>query len=90
MTERPDYRDVESSAYYVRMREIIADELIVDIEKVLPERYFKDPPISAASLEFVELLMELEDRYDIEIPEGDVDYTVSVGDLMRYVMAKID
>jgi len=43
--------------------------------------------LGADSLDIVELIMALEEKYDIEIPDEDVEKIVTVGDIVEYVKA---
>ncbi len=67
-----------------KIKEVIADHLDVDTEGVTPETTFEELGID--SLETVEIMMELEDEFDIEISAGEVGKTV--GSLVAYIEAK--
>lgn len=54
-----------------KMREIIAEQLNVDVDKVKAESNFKED-LNADSLDLFELVMSLEDEYSVEIPSEDL------------------
>jgi len=72
------------SATYERLRDIIADTLKVDKEKVVPEASFADD-LKADSLDLVELIMAFEDEYGVEIPDEDAQKIRTVGNALEYV-----
>jgi len=72
------------SATYERLRDIIADTLKVDKEKVTPEASFADD-LKADSLDLVELIMAFEDEYGVEIPDEDAQKIRTVGNALEYV-----
>ena len=51
-----------------KVKRIIADKLSVDLEEVVPEASFVDD-LGADSLDLVELIMSMEEEFDIEIPD---------------------
>jgi acyl carrier protein len=72
------------SATIDRLREIIAETLKVDKERVTPEASFTDD-LKADSLDLVELIMAFEDEYGVEIPDEDAQKLRTVGDALTYV-----
>ncbi len=63
---------------------VIAEQLNVDAAQVTPEaKLVKD--LGADSLDVVELIMALEERFGIEIPDEQAEKIVNVGDVMRYI-----
>jgi acyl carrier protein len=67
-----------------RVKNIIVDRLGVDDAKVSMESTFKDD-LGADSLDVVELIMELEDEFDLEISDEDAEKIKSVGDVVTYI-----
>jgi len=67
-----------------RVKEIIAKELEVDVKQLTPEAKFIED-LGADSLDIVELVMELEEAFGIDIPDEDADKLKSVGDAMTYL-----
>ncbi len=66
------------------IRAVIAEQLNVDAAQVTPEAEFvKD--LGADSLDVVELIMALEEKFNIEIPDEQAEKNVNVGDAMRYI-----
>ncbi|MCY0886903.1 MAG: acyl carrier protein [Alicyclobacillaceae bacterium] len=72
------------SEVFDRVKTIIVDRLGVDASKVAPEATFKED-LGADSLDVVELIMELEDEFDMEISDEDAEKIVSVGDVVNYI-----
>ena len=71
---------------FEKVREILCQQLDVEEDKVTMEsEIIKD--LGADSLDLVDLVMTLEDEFDMEVPEGDVESIKSVGDLVKYVEA---
>ncbi|MBM7644325.1 acyl carrier protein [Scopulibacillus daqui] len=67
-----------------RIQKIVAERLDVDEAAVKPEASFKED-LDADSLDVVELVMELEDEFDIEISDEDAEKIVTVGDVIDYI-----
>ncbi|MGM0418001.1 MAG: acyl carrier protein [Thermodesulfobacteriota bacterium] len=67
-----------------KLKAIIAEKLEVDIEKVIPEASFIND-LGADSLKIVELMMSLEDEFDIEIPDEDAENLLTVKDAQEYL-----
>lgn len=70
-----------------RVREIIANELGVEMEKVTDEASFVED-LGADSLDTVELVMAFEEEFGIEIPDEDAERMQSVGDAIGYLSSK--
>ena len=64
--------------------EIIIDQLGVDEKQVNPEASFIDD-LGADSLDTVELVMALEEEFDIEIPDEDAEKIVTVQNAVDYI-----
>ena len=71
-----------------RIRSIVAEQLGVDLSEVTPEASILDD-LGADSLDVVELVMTLEDEFDIEVPDEDVEGMRTIGDVERYVEARL-
>ncbi|MGE5575992.1 MAG: acyl carrier protein [Syntrophothermus sp.] len=67
-----------------RVREIVVDQLGVDEEEVTMEASFVDD-LGADSLDIVELVMALEEEFDLEIPDEDAEKITTVGDVVEYI-----
>lgn len=69
---------------FEKIREIIAEQLKVDTDTVTMDTdLMKD--LEADSLDAAEIMVAIEEEYDIEIPEEEADKFNSVGDLVKYV-----
>ncbi len=66
--------------YAVKIKEIVAEQLNYDIEKLTDETKFVED-LNADSLEIVELIMALENEFNCEISEDDVEKIKTIGDL---------
>lgn len=69
---------------FERVKKIIVDRLGVDESEVTPEASFKDD-LGADSLDVVELVMELEDEFDLEISDEDAEKITTVGEVVSYI-----
>ncbi|MBX6352254.1 MAG: acyl carrier protein [Thermoflavifilum sp.] len=69
---------------FERVKKIIVDRLQVDESKVTPDATFKDD-LGADSLDIVELIMELEDEFDMEISDEEAEKISTVGDVVTYI-----
>lgn len=69
------------------MREIIADQLNCDAETITEDTSFKDD-LGADSLDLFELVMALEEKYEIEIPSEELAERTTVGSVMNYLKEK--
>ena len=66
------------------MIDIIVEQLSVEKEKVVPNASFVDD-LGADSLDLVELIMAMEEGFDIEIPDEDAEKITTVQDAIDYV-----
>jgi acyl carrier protein len=66
------------------MIDIIVEQLSVEREKVVPNASFVDD-LGADSLDLVELIMAMEEGFDIEIPDEDAEKISTVQDAINYV-----
>ena len=67
-----------------QIKEIIVKELKVDPEKVTPEASLKND-LGADSLDAVEIIMDIEDEFDVQIADDQADSIQTVGDLVKYI-----
>ncbi|MCH7874121.1 MAG: acyl carrier protein [Gemmatimonadetes bacterium] len=70
-----------------KVKDIIAEELGVEREKLTDESSFMDD-LGADSLDQVELVMALEKEFEIDIPDEEAEKLRTVGDAMRYLNEK--
>ncbi len=71
-------------ALFEQVKEVIVRELAVPESQVTEEASF-DGDLKADSLDVVELVMALEDEFDLEIPEEDAEQITTVGAAVRYL-----
>ena len=69
---------------FEKVQAIIAKELNVSLDKITMKASFIDD-LGADSLDIVELIMALEEEFDIEIPDSDAEKVVTVGDVVEYI-----
>ena len=69
---------------FERVRDIIVDQLGVDPEEVTMEANFRDD-LGADSLDLVELIMALEDKFGGDIKDEDAQKIVTVGDAVHFL-----
>jgi len=72
---------------FEQVKEVIVRELAVPESQVTEEASF-DGDLKADSLDVVELVMALEDEFDLEIPEEDAERITTVGAVVRYLEEK--
>ena len=70
-----------------KIRTIIAEQLGVKPEEVTPTASFVDD-LGADSLDTVELIMALEEEFNVEIPDEDAEKMKTVGDAIKYIEEK--
>ena len=67
-----------------KLKGIIVDQLDVDEDQITLEASFQDD-LDADSLDVVELIMAIEDEFDIEIPDEDAEKIATVKDAVDYI-----
>lgn len=72
-----------------KVKEIVAEQLGVEPEEVTLESSFIED-LGADSLDIVELVMALEEEFDIEIPDEDAEKISTVNDVVEYIKAHTD
>ena len=71
-----------------RLKEIIIDRLDVEEDQIVFEASFVED-LGADSLDIVELIMGIEEEFDIEIPDEDAEKLTTVGEAMNYTLSKL-
>lgn len=69
---------------FEKVKEILCQQLDVEEEKVTMEANISDD-LNADSLDVVDMLMSLEDEFDVEIPDEEIENIKTVGDLVHYI-----
>jgi acyl carrier protein len=76
-----------SASVEERVRTIICDQLAVEQEKVVTTASFIDD-LGADSLDIVELVMTMEEEFDLDIPDEDAEKMKTVDDVVKYITSK--
>lgn len=71
-----------------QVKQIIAEQLLVDLDEVIEDASFIED-LGADSLDTVEMIMEIEDEFGIEIPDEDAEKISTVGHAIEYVKRKV-
>ena len=71
-----------------RIKALIVDQLGVSGDEVVPEASFIDD-LGADSLDIVELVMAMEEAFDVEIPDDDAEKIQTIGDAISYLKEKL-
>ena len=71
-----------------KIKSIVSDQLGVEEEEISLETSFED--LNADSLDIVELIMSLEEEFDMEIPDEDAERMTTVGAAVDYVKSKLN
>ncbi len=69
---------------FEKVQEKVAEQLGVETDEITLESSFIDD-LGADSLDIVELLMALEEEFDIEIPDEEAEKLTTVGDVVDYI-----
>ena len=77
------------SEHYDKVKEIIIDKLGVEDEKITMKAKFIDD-LGADSLDTVELIMQFEEEFSIEIPDEEAENLLSVGQAVDYITNKLN
>jgi acyl carrier protein len=72
----------------VRIKEIICEQLDVKPEDVSEQKSFTED-LGADSLAIVELVLALEEQFDVKIPDDEVDKIKTVGDAVSYIKSRV-
>ena len=70
-----------------KMQDLIADQLSVYADSITEASSLKDV-LGAESLDLYELIMALEEEYDVEIPTDDLESINTVGDVINFLKSK--
>ena len=79
---------MERDEVLAALREVAVEVLSVEPDQVVEDARFKED-LDADSLDLVELVMGLEERFDIEVPEDDLEGVTTVGQAVDLVLTKV-
>ncbi|MEW8993441.1 acyl carrier protein [Clostridium sp.] len=74
---------------FEKIRAKIAEQLSIDENDITMDSGFVDD-LGADSLDLVELIMALEEEFDLEIPDEDAEKITIVGDVVDYIKARVE
>ena len=77
-----------SDEVFEKVKEIVAELLDVEVDKIALESRFRED-LEADSLDLVELIMEVEERFGGEISDEDAQKLATVGDAVTYIQEKM-
>ncbi|MCL5054610.1 MAG: acyl carrier protein [Firmicutes bacterium] len=77
------------ASVFDRVRKVIVEQLGVDEEEVTPQASFTDD-LGADSLDNVELVMALEQEFNLEIPDDDAEKIATVNDAVSYIQEHLE
>ncbi|CDB32337.1 acyl carrier protein [Clostridium sp. CAG:575] len=80
---------MSSEEIFEKVKGIIVEQLGVTDTSVTMEASFIDD-LGADSLDIVELVMAIEEEFDIEIPDSDAEKVVTVGDVVDYIKDNVE
>ena len=71
-----------------RVKGLIVEQLGVSVDEVVPKASFIDD-LGADSLDIVELVMSMEEEFDLEIPDEDAEKIQTIGDVIAYLEERL-
>ncbi|MDU1411607.1 MAG: acyl carrier protein [Clostridium sp.] len=74
---------------FEKIKAKIAEQLSIDEDEITMESEFIDD-LGADSLDLVELIMALEEEFDMEIPDEDAEKITTVGDVVDYIKSRVE
>jgi acyl carrier protein len=78
---------VERAQALSELQSILVEQLGVDASEVVETASFQED-LNADSLDLVEMIMEMEDKFGVKIPDEDAEKIVTVGDAVDYIVAR--
>jgi acyl carrier protein len=72
-----------------RVKAIVVEQLGVEVDQVMPQSKFVED-LGADSLDVVELVMALEEEFDLEIPDEDAEKIATVGEAAKYIERHVE
>ena len=74
---------------FEKVKEILCDQLDVEEEQVTLDASITDD-LGADSLDVVDLVMSIEEEFDLEFPDEEVENIKTVGDIVKYIESKVE
>jgi len=71
-----------------RLRQLVSSQLGVDLDEIVTDARILDD-LGADSLDVVELVMALEEAFDIVVPDEDIEGMLTIGDVESYVAGRV-
>jgi len=69
---------------FEKLSDIISEQLDIEKDKITMDLFISDD-LGADSLDLVDILMSIEDEFDLEVPDEDVEKIKTVGDMVKYI-----
>ena len=79
---------MQSEEVLAKLKDLVMDRLNVEEDQIKPEASFVED-LGADSLDIVELIMGIEEEFEVEIPDEDAEKLTNVGAALAYVKAKL-
>lgn len=79
---------MQSEEIMAKLKELVIDRLNVEEEQIKPDASFVED-LGADSLDIVELIMGIEEEFDVEIPDEDAEKLTNVAEALAYVKGKL-
>ena len=74
---------------FAKLQQIISDVLNVDVDEITPNTTFVDD-LGADSLDVFQIIMGIEEEFDMEIPQDDLEKIITVGDAAEAIKAAVE
>lgn len=79
---------MQSEEVMAKLKELVMDRLNVEEDQIKEDASFVED-LGADSLDIVELIMGIEEEFDVEIPDEDAEKLTNVGEALAYVKTKL-
>lgn len=79
---------MQSEEVLAKLKELVIDRLNVEEDQIKEDASFVED-LGADSLDIVELIMGIEEEFDVEIPDEDAEKLTNVGEALAYVKSKL-
>ncbi|MDR1509309.1 MAG: acyl carrier protein [Synergistaceae bacterium] len=79
---------MQTEEIMAKLKELVIDRLNVEEEQIKPDASFVED-LGADSLDIVELIMGIEEEFDVEIPDEDAEKLTNVAEALAYVKGKL-